>query len=67
MNFYNVNSTDLKAIAINGNNLVIVFNSGSTYEYVNAAKEFNNLLNASSKGTYFNEFIKNNYEYHNIS
>ncbi|MEG1506662.1 MAG: KTSC domain-containing protein [Bacilli bacterium] len=62
-----MNSTDLKIVAINGNSLVIVFYSGSTYEYVNTVKEYYNFLVISSKGKYFHEHIKNNYECHRVS
>lgn len=61
MEYHYVNSTDIRALAINGNNLIIAFNSGRTYEYVNAAVEYSNMLNASSKGKYFHKHIKNNY------
>lgn len=67
MEYHYVNSSDLRAVAINGNNLVIAFHSGSTYEYFNAAKECNNLLAAPSKGKYFHEHIKNNYTYQRVN
>lgn len=67
MEYHYVDSSDLRAVTTNGNNLVIVFHSGSTYEYVNAAKEYNNLLAAPSKGKYFHEHIKNNYTYQRVS
>ena len=62
MNFIYVASTDINAIGINGNNLVIRFNSGGTYEYIDAAKEFKKILNANSKGKYFHQYIKNQYK-----
>lgn len=61
MNFIPVVSSDLEAIACNGNNLVIKFKSGGIYEYIGAAKEFDNLYNAPSKGKYFHQFIRDNY------
>lgn len=61
MNFVHVNSTDINSVAINSNNLVIKFNSGELYEYINAVIEFDNLINAPSKGKYFHQHIKNNY------
>lgn len=61
MNFIPVSSSDIAAIAIDGNDLVIKFKSGGIYKYVNAAKEFNNLINASSCGKYFRHNIKNYY------
>lgn len=62
MNFTYVNSTDISAIAVNGNDLIIKFNSGSAYKYINAANEYQNLINSSSKGKYFHQYIKNNYQ-----
>ena len=62
MNLIYVNSSDLEAIAIHGNNLVIKFKSGGMYEYYNAACEFNNILSASSKGRYFHKYIKPYYK-----
>lgn len=61
MNFTYVNSTDINAIAINGNDLIIKFNKGGMYLYKDAAVEFENLLNSSSKGKYFHQYIKNKY------
>ena len=61
-NFIYVNSSDLNAVKVNGNNLVIMFKSGGVYEYMDAACEYYNLLNNNSKGKYFNQFIKNKYQ-----
>lgn len=66
MLFTYVTSSDLAGIAIKGNNLIIKFNSGGIYEYENAAHEYNNLLNASSKGRYFHSYIKNYYNYRRL-
>ncbi len=62
MNFISVVSSNLEAIACNGDNLVIKFKSGGIYEYIGAAKEFDNLYNAPSKGKYFHQFIRDNYK-----
>ncbi|MFR5903869.1 MAG: KTSC domain-containing protein [Bacilli bacterium] len=61
-NFIYVNSSDLNSIKVNGNNLVIMFKSGGVYEYMDAAREYYNLLNSNSKGKYFHQFIKNKYQ-----
>ena len=61
-NFIYVNSSDLNAVKVNGNNLVIMFKSGGVYEYMGAACEYYNLLNSNSKGKYFHQFIKNKYQ-----
>lgn len=67
MEFIYVNSTDINGITVNGNNLIIKFNSGTIYEYKNAACEFSNLINADSKGKYFHQNIKNKYICNKIS
>ena len=67
MNFTYVQSTDIAAIAKKLDNLVIKFNNGGIYEYKGAAVEFENLLNASSKGKYFHENVKNKYPYLKIN
>ncbi len=67
MNFVPVVSSDIKAVACNGNNLVIAFLSGGVYEYLGAAKEFEKLLNATSKGRYFHQFIKNQYKHNKLN
>ena len=61
-NFIYVNSSDLNAVKVNGNNLVIMFKSGGMYEYMGAVCEYYNLLNSNSKGKYFHQFIKNKYQ-----
>lgn len=66
MQFTYVISTNINAIAINGNNLIIKFNNGAIYEFENAAKEFTNLINSSSKGKYFYQYIRNKYPYNKI-
>jgi len=66
MKYVKVLSTDIDKVAIEGSDLIIKFNSGGTYSYKGAAKEFQNLINASSKGKYFHTRIKNNYEYEKI-
>lgn len=44
--------------------LVVRFNSGSEYRYYGVAKEvFDELLNAPSKGRYFNQNIRGIYDY----
>ncbi len=58
MNFTYVNSSDLAGVAVDGNNLVIMFRNGGIYEYSGAANEFSNIMNANSKGKYFHQNIK---------
>ncbi len=48
--------------------LRIVFVSGKVYEYINVPEKVYNALKASkSKGTYFNNFIKDKYLFKNIT
>lgn len=60
-NYTSVISSDLDAIAVDGNDLIIKFKSGGIYRYLNASCEFPKLLSAPSKGKYFHNYIKNNY------
>lgn len=60
--FKDIDSSNLQSIAISGNDLIIRFVSGRIYRYYGVAKEYNNLLNASSKGTYFANYIRNEYK-----
>lgn len=60
--FKDVDSSNLQSIAISGNDLIIKFVNGRIYRYYGAAKEYNSLLNASSKGTYFSNNIRNEYK-----
>lgn len=66
MNFVNVISSDISAVAINNNNLVIKFKKGGIYEYLNAACEYEKLMNSASKGKYFHTYIKKNYQFKKI-
>ena len=67
MNFVRVISSDIAGVAINNNNLIIKFIKGGIYEYINAACEYEGLLNSTSKGKFFNSYIKNRYEYKKIN
>ena len=64
-----VSSSDLKSVGYDAasNTLEIEFNSGGVYQYANVpAGTYQGLLNASSKGTYFHQNIKNNYSYRKL-
>ena len=53
-----VSSSNIAAIGYDAERatLIIQFNSGRTYEYYNVPEyEYNNLMNASSKGQYANQ------------
>ena len=56
-----VRSTNLKSVGYDSLNskLEIEFNSGHIYQYLSVPMEiYNALMNASSKGTYHNIYIK---------
>ena len=64
-----VNSTNLKSVGYNKEKkiLEIEFNSGAVYQYFGVPKSlFTSLLNASSKGKFHNDFIKDNFQYRKI-
>jgi hypothetical protein len=47
--------------------LRIIFTSGTVYDYKNVPEEvFNAMKTSSSKGIYFNQHIKNNYQFKKI-
>jgi len=49
------------------NTLKVRFKSGATYEYFNVSPEvYNNLAQAESQGKFFNENIKNNYDFNQL-
>lgn len=66
MNFISVESSNIDAIAVSGDNLVIRFKNGSIYEYIGAAKEYEKMMAFKSKGEYLNNFIKNKYPFNRI-
>lgn len=62
MNRTPVDSSNLASVGYDAENktLEVEFNSGRLYEYYNVPKsEYNNLMNASSHGSYFNSNIRN--------
>ncbi|MGB5990033.1 MAG: KTSC domain-containing protein [Marinifilaceae bacterium] len=64
MEMISVNSRNLSSIGYDDETeiLNIQFNNGRTYQYFNVPLyEFNNLLNASSKGQYANQNIYKSY------
>ena len=68
MEMIRVKSSDLDSVGYDEKNkmLAIKFHNG-TYEYFGVPKEvFLGLLDASSKGKYFQEFIKYAYRYKKI-
>lgn len=67
INMIKVVSSDIDKIGYENNTLYILFNSGSLYKYIDVKFEvYNALLKATSKGKFFNQYIKNNYNYQRI-
>lgn len=59
-----VSSSNLSAIGYEDGTLYIRFNSGAKYWYRNVPESvYINLMNASSKGKYFDSHIKNVYPF----
>lgn len=61
-----VSSSDLASVGYDENSqiLEIGFLDGSVYQYFDVPKNiYDGILNASSKGTYFHEYIRNVYAY----
>ena len=61
-----LNSSAIELAAHNQklNSLFITFNSGTTYRYNNVpAEQYDNLIEASSAGAYFNSAIRSQYNY----
>lgn len=50
--FQHVLSSNVSAIAQSGKDLVIRFHGGATYQYRNAGKLFEQMLNSNSKGSF---------------
>lgn len=66
MERHNVNSSDLSSIGYNKDNQVleIEFINGSIYRYFQVPLDmFTSLLNAGSHGKFFNQNIKDKYDY----
>ena len=62
-----VTSSNISSIGYQDGTLEIQFNSGEIYQYTSVPLEvYQNLMNASSHGTYLNSFIKGNYQYYKL-
>lgn len=48
--FQTVQSSNVAAVGIKENNLLIRFHNGSVYEYLNQASQYDNVLKSNSKG-----------------
>ncbi len=64
-----VNSSNLSSVGYNSETetLEIEFHSGGVYQYFNVPKSIHTgLMNAGSKGSYHNQYIKNSYQYRKV-
>lgn len=67
LNWVEVKSSNIKAIAFEDDWLYVEFTNGSIYRYKNVPKEyFENLKNAESVGKYFSNHIRPNYYHEQI-
>ena len=58
-----VNSTAIRAVGYDGYTLTVEFHSGRVYDHPHVPYSvFEGLLNASSKGAYYNRYIRGKYK-----
>jgi hypothetical protein len=57
-----VNSSNIAAVEIDGEDLIVTFRSGGTYRYEGAAHHHDDLVNAESPGRYLHANIKGKHE-----
>jgi len=65
-----VTSSDLHSVGYDAlvGTLEIEFNSGGIYQYFNVPSSiYSNLMNASSHGSFFHAFIKNQYTWRKVA
>ena len=68
MNRQYVSSSDIASIGYENGTLEIEFHSGGIYQYLNVPERiYNNLINSTSYGKYFHNYIKNSYSTIKIS
>jgi len=58
MEWTSVTSSNLDAVAVDGNDLLVRFSHGGIYRYTGAASHFDALTTAESPGRYLNQNIK---------
>ena len=67
MQTHKVDSSNLKEVSYDGQNLQVKFKNDTVYEYYDVGAEvFQNLLSAESKGRYFNEYVKKVFEWKQV-
>jgi hypothetical protein len=63
----NIHSTNIKSVGYENGTLEIEFKTHSIYQYFNVPENiYLGLLNASSKGTFLNTYIKDRYRFRQI-
>ena len=64
LNWIELQSNPLKRVAYKNEVLYVEFNDGAQWQYIGVPDHvYNDLISAESKGTYFNQNIRNNYSY----
>ena len=62
MELIKVKSSNIDSIGWSANILRVLFSHGTAYDYLNVEKElYEELMEADSKGSFFNRYIKVNY------
>jgi KTSC domain-containing protein len=63
MQLESVNSSAIRAIGYDGSTLTVEFHTGRTYEHPDVPDAvFEGLMQAPSKGTYYNQHIRGKYK-----
>lgn len=57
------NSSNIDAVAKEGDDLCIRFHSGKCYRYIGAGEHYYDMLAADSKGTFLNTEVKPHYQF----
>lgn len=67
MDLISVNSSNVAAIGYDSGTLTVKFTNNSIYQYFNVPENvFRAFLNASSKGKFLHQNVKNHYAYRRI-
>jgi hypothetical protein len=62
MNITSVNSSAIRAIGYDGYTLVVIFHNSGRYDHPGVpASVYRGLMNSSSKGSYYNQYIRSQY------
>jgi len=62
MNITSVNSSAIRAIGYDGYTLAVIFHNSGRYDHPGVpASVYRGLMNSSSKGSYYNQYIRSQY------